>query len=278
MDVAYTVWTWHLDPFNSFQKSEDPAQQRVEFEKGLREIQYLGYTAVEDMNMIVSAFGDCPDVLAALLAKYSMKLSAIYHYLKTDFDYDLELLKQCISLARAVGCSRIIVQPPKIKESGNSDADVLDTARKVNIMAELTHAAGIDLCVHPHFNDTVLYRNEIDLFAANTDPQKVKFCFDTAHSVIANIDPADILEAYRDRISYIHFKDVDPNPVLLPGQRAMDRFRALGQGFVDFKGIYRKLQEIGYDGTICVELDYPIIANYQSAQYSREYLRSVVGI
>ena len=46
MDVAYTVWTWHLDPFNSFQKSEDPAQQRVEFEKGLREIQYLGYTAV----------------------------------------------------------------------------------------------------------------------------------------------------------------------------------------------------------------------------------------
>ena len=29
MDVAYTVWTWHLDPFNSFQKSEDPAKQRL---------------------------------------------------------------------------------------------------------------------------------------------------------------------------------------------------------------------------------------------------------
>lgn len=37
MDVAYTVWTWHLDPFNSFQKSEDPAQQRVEFEGAPRD-------------------------------------------------------------------------------------------------------------------------------------------------------------------------------------------------------------------------------------------------
>lgn len=278
MKVAYTVWTWHLDPFNGFKKSEDPETQRVEFEKGLREIHYLGYDAVEDMNMIVSAFGDCPEKLCALLEKYHMEFSAIYHYMKTDFSYDLELLKKCIALAKAIGCSKIIVQPPKINPEGNTREDVLATAEKANIMGELTRAAGIDLCVHPHFNDTVLYRDEIDLFAANTDPDKVKFCFDTAHSVIADINPVDLLEAYADRISYIHLKDVDPDPTLLPGQRAMDRFRALGQGFVDFKGVCKKLRQIGYDGTVCVELDYPIICNYQSAQYSREYLRSVVGI
>lgn len=278
MNVAYTVWTWHLDPFHNFKKSEDPATQRVEFEKGLREIHYLGYDAVEDMNMIVSAFGDCPEKLAALLQTYNMKFSAIYHYLKTDFDYDLDLLKKCVSLALAIDCKKIIIQPPKIQPEGNTREAVLETARRAGIMAEYTSAAGIDLCVHPHFNDTVLYRDEIDLFAANTDPEKVKFCFDTAHSVIADIDPVELLEAYGDRVAYIHFKDVDPNPALLPGQRPMDRFRALGQGFIDFKSVYQKLLEIGYRDTICVELDYPIIANYQSAQYSREYLRSVVGI
>lgn len=278
MNVAYTVWTWHLDPFYNFKKSEDPTTQRVEFEKGLREIHYLGYDAVEDMNMIVSAFGDCPEELTALLRKYNMKFSAIYHYLKTDFDYDLDMLKKCIALALAIDCKKIIVQPPKIQPEGNTKEAVLETARRAGIMAEYTSAAGIDLCVHPHFNDTVLYRDEIDLFAANTDPEKVKFCFDTAHSVIADIDPVELLDAYGDRVSYIHFKDVDPNPKLLPGQRPMDRFRALGQGFIDFKSVYQKLLEIGYSDTICVELDYPIIANYQSAQYSREYLRSVVGI
>ncbi|HIR30720.1 MAG TPA: sugar phosphate isomerase/epimerase [Candidatus Faecousia faecavium] len=278
MNVAYTVWTWHLDPFNGFKKSEDPQTQRVEFEKGLREIQYLGYNAVEDMNMIVSAFGDCPEKLRSLLEKYHMKFSAIYHYMKTDFDYDLELLKRCIALAKEIDCKKIIIQPPKIRPEGNTREDVLETARKANIMAQYTYAAGLDLCVHPHYNDTVLYRDEIDLFAENTDPEKVKFCFDTAHATIADINPVDLLEAYKDRIGYIHFKDVDPDPTLQPGQRPMDRFRALGQGFVDFKGVYKKLLEIGYEDTICVELDYPIIANYQSAQFSREYLRSVIGV
>lgn len=278
MKLAYTVWTWHLDPFNGFKKSSDTEVQKIEFEKGLREIHYLGYDAVEDMNMIVSAFGDCPERLKELLQKYHMEFAAIYHYLKTDFDYDLALLKQCISLAKAIECKRIIIQPPKVRPEGNTQADVMETARKVDIMAAYTSEMGIDLCFHPHFNDTVLYREEIDLFAAHTDPNRVKFCFDTAHSTIADINPVDLLEAYKERIAYIHFKDVDPDPNLLPGQRPMDRFRALGQGFVDFKGIYKKLLEIGYNDTICVELDYPIIANYQSAQFSRDYLRSVLGV
>ena len=58
----------------------------------------------------------------------------------------------------------------------------------------------------------------------------------------------------------------------------MKRFCALGQGSVDFKGVIRSLKKHGYDGTLCVEVDYPLVCNYETAQYSRNYIRDVLGM
>ena len=47
--------------------------------------------------------------------------------------------------------------------------------------------------------------------------------------------------------------------------------------FVDFKGVVNELKNAGYDGILCVELDYQPVCNYRSAQISREYLHNVLG-
>lgn len=58
----------------------------------------------------------------------------------------------------------------------------------------------------------------------------------------------------------------------------MATFRALGHGTVNFPEVKAALEEIGYDGVLCVELDCPEVCNYHSAEVSRTYLRDVLGM
>ena len=58
----------------------------------------------------------------------------------------------------------------------------------------------------------------------------------------------------------------------------MSRFRPLGYGTIDFKGVYKVLKQGNYDGVICVELDNPPICNYKAAMDSRNYLRNVLKL
>jgi len=277
MILAYTVWTWHMDPFNKFKRHDDPATFKLEFEKGVREISFLGYTGVENFNIMLDAYEHDEDEFKALLERYGLTFTAIYHYLSADFEADMVKARRCIEFLKRTGATIMNLQAPKRKSAGNFQTDVLETARKADIMGKLAHEHGIRLCLHPHWGSVIETEAEVDLFAQNTDPRYVHFCFDTAHSQLAGMDQAQAIERYRDRISYIHFKDVDPDVTLFP-EKPMQRFRAVGQGTVDFKGIYKKLQEIGYDSVICVELDYPQVCNFQSAQSSRAYAREVLGI
>ena len=58
----------------------------------------------------------------------------------------------------------------------------------------------------------------------------------------------------------------------------MGTFRALGHGTIDFPAVKAALEEIGYDGILCVELDRPEVGNFHSAEVSRIYIRDVLDI
>jgi inosose dehydratase len=277
MIIAYTVWTWHLDPFNSFKRSDSQEKLKIEFEKGAREISFLGYTGVENFNIIIDTYGDCVDEFKAVINKYNLTFTAIYHYLKTDFEADMAMGRKCIKFLRETDCEILNLQAPKRNPAGHTQADVLETARKADILGKLAYENHIKLCLHPHWNSAVETEEDIELFVQNTNPDYVKLCIDTAHTHLAGMDQIKTIEKYKDRIAYIHFKDVHPDVTITP-ERPMNRFTALGQGAVDFKGIYKKLKEIEYNSVICVELDYPKVCNFQSAQASRSYIQNILGV
>ena len=47
---------------------------------------------------------------------------------------------------------------------------------------------------------------------------------------------------------------------------------------MDFPAVKAALEEAGFDGVLCVELDRPEVCNFHSAEVSRIYLRDVLGI
>ena len=58
----------------------------------------------------------------------------------------------------------------------------------------------------------------------------------------------------------------------------MGSFRALGHGTVNFPAVKAALEEEGFDGVLCVELDRPEVCNFHSAEVSRIYIRDVLGL
>lgn len=278
MQLGYTVWTWLSQEHNNWERVHDP---RAAFEQALREISSLGYQIVENFNWFADFYQENPQEVVELCDKYGLKFINLYHYLTPDFEFDKAKGLEYSKFAQQVGAKYMNLQMRPWKDTPyNRPTDVVaikEYARKATIIGEIAKAHGLTVCVHPHANTPVFTVEQIDMFTKLTDPSIVSLCLDTAHIALSGGDPVSAFKQFIDRVAYVHFKDIDPDDTLNP-EWPMKRFRALGQGNIDFKGVYQVLKSNGYDGVICVELDYQKVCHYQSAQFSRMYLDSVLGL
>ncbi len=85
--------------------------------------------------------------------------------------------------------------------------------------------------------------------------------YDPSHMVLQQLDYLGFIDAYHSRIKIFHVKDAEFNPTAKQGvysgyapwiDRA-GRFRSLGDGQVDFNGIFSKLTQYDYDGWAVLE-------------------------
>lgn len=277
MQIGYTVWTWMLDEF-----AGNTPRGEKDFEEAVRSISYLGYDVIENFNFIVPIYQDRPQDLKALLDKYNLQLVNLYHtYYEDDLDQWLDLGERTCKLLQYCGARHINVQgniwqdEPYDRPTDRQALDMyVDAFTK---MGAISQKYGIQTCLHPHGGTRMLTEEQIDYFLEKADTSLVKLTLDTAHTVLGGMDPVYAFEKYADLISYVHFKDIDPDPSNFQ-HKPSDRFRSLGQGSIDFRNVVKVLQRHGYDGVICVETDNPKVCSYQSAQYSREYIRAVLGM
>ena len=151
------------------------------------------------------------------------------------------------------------------------------------VMAE----TGLRTVFHHHCAGYVETHEEIARLLELTDPATLGLVFDTGHYVYGsgNTDVLAGLNAFRDRIWYVHFKDCQPEVAAAARANGWDYFKALqhgvfcelGRGSVDFAAVLRWLKETGYSGYTLVEQDIlPGMGNpADSARRNREYLRSL---
>ena len=119
------------------------------------------------------------------------------------------------------------------------------------------------------------------------DEGVLKICFDTGHHVYAGFDPVAFMGRWIGRISYMHFKDVNPAvkaDVIAKGAGFYDAcgqgiFCNLGDGAVDFPAVRQTLLDNGFQGWCTVEQDCdPTIAGTDplgDAKTNRAYLASI---
>lgn len=172
------------------------------------------------------------------------------------------------------------------------DAAVWDSFfGKIREMGRYTNENyGIEVVYHPHIKTMIEYEDEIVRLMNYTG---LNLCFDTGHHAYDNGngkfgDPSapDFIRRYRDRIAYLHFKQVDGEVYKKVMDEHIDSDTAfdinvmcdLPDGIIDFNEVKKALDEIGFEGIGVVESDMPRATTEQafaSAKRNLNYLRDI---
>ena len=276
MKVAYTGWTWIT--------SHEPEAAKHLLEQSFRECKFLGYDYVENFAFIRDYYAEDPQELVQLAKDCGVNLCNLYGHFTFDVEKSLETAKQQIDFLAEIGGKWYNCQNGGFGDDGPSERptnpEMVDKMCEItNRLGEYAKEKGITVCFHPHYGTCVFSQSDIDYFAAHTNPEYVSFCLDTAHTTLAGICPVELIHQYGSRIAYMHLKDVDTYALSkAEGPQKMGSFRALGHGTVNFPAVKAALEEEGFDGVLCVELERPEVCNFHSAEVSRIYIRDVLGL
>lgn len=276
MKVAYTGWTWI--------NAKEPEAAKRQLENSFRECKFLGYDYVENFAFIRDYYKDDPSQLVKLTKDCGVNLVNLYGHFSFDIEASYETAKKQVEFLSEIGGKWYNCQNGGFGDDGPSERptnpEMIDKMCEItNRLGEYAKSLGVTVCFHPHYGTCVFSQSDIDYFAEHTKPEYVSFCFDTAHTTLAGIDPCELIRKYGDRIAYMHLKDVDTYALSkASGREKMASFRALGHGTINFQAVKAALEEVSYDGILCVELDKPEVCNFHSAEVSRIYLRDVLGL
>ena len=106
--------------------------------------------------------------------------------------------------------------------------------------------------------------------------------YDPSHFVLQQLDYLAFIDIYHERISAFHVKDAEFNPDGRQGvysgyQSWADRagrFRSLGDGQVDFGGVFSKLTKHGYDGWAVLEWECALKSPEQGAAEGAPFIEA----
>ncbi|MCZ8333301.1 MAG: TIM barrel protein [Rhodobacteraceae bacterium] len=162
-------------------------------------------------------------------------------------------------------------------------AGFVDRIRRV---AELGADQGLTVGIHAHAAGFIDFEPELERLLDEIDDDLLKICFDTGHHSYAGYDPVAFMKRHVGRISYMHFKDIDP---VVKARAVAARtgfydacaegiFCNLGKGDVDFPAVRQILLEAGFEGWCTVEQDCDPAgptSPVDDARANRDYLASI---
>lgn len=145
--------------------------------------------------------------------------------------------------------------------------------------------AGVNVCYELHpgedLHDGITFERFLD--AVDQHP-RANILYDPSHFVLQQLDYLSFIDFYHDRIKAFHVKDAEFNVSGKCGvyggyQSWVDRpgrFRSLGDGQIDFKGIFSKLTQYDYDGWAVMEweccIKHPLTGAAEGAKFIADHI------
>jgi len=186
------------------------------------------------------------------------------------------------------------ISPRRAPTAGRADeAEQMDAAEWTTYRDRIAHIAkmgaeeyGLTVGIHAHAAGFMDFEPELERLLDEVEEAFLKICFDTGHHSYAGFDPVAFMKRHIGRISYMHFKDIDPvikADVVAKRTGFYDAcgegiFCNLGQGDVDFPSVRQILLDNGFEGWCTVEQDCDPTLDVRpkdDAIANREYLESI---
>lgn len=212
--------------------------------QAIREIADLGYQGFELFDGNLMALAD-RGALEPLMQATGLELAGVYcggNFIFAEIlPEEIARIEQASLLAARYGAKNLIVGGGAVRAAGRQVGDEARLADGLNQVVALARRHGLTASYHPHHGTLVETPAQIARLFNLTE---IAFCPDTGHLLEAGGDPATLIRQYGQRVGYVHLKDFSGGD-----------FRPLGQGEVDFAGIWAALKDIGYSGWVTAELD-----------------------
>lgn len=186
------------------------------------------------------------------------------------------------------------ISPRRAPTAGRADeAEQMDAAEwaafrdRIATIAKMgSEEYGLTVGMHAHAAGFIDFEPELELLLDEVDESILKICFDTGHHSYAGYDPVAFMKRHMSRISYMHFKDIDPVVKADVVANRTDFYTAcgqgifcnLGQGDVDLPAVRQVLLDAGFTGWCTVEQDCdPSLPGtpLEDARANRQYLESI---
>ncbi|MBL6945655.1 MAG: TIM barrel protein [Rhodospirillales bacterium] len=122
---------------------------------------------------------------------------------------------------------------------------------------------GLTVAIHPHAAGFMDFEAEVERLLNDVSSDMLKIALDTGHCVYSGSDPVAFYKRHSDRVSYVHFKDIDAavkDDVIAKRTGFYDAcgqgiFCNLGDGMVNFPAMRQAIIDAGFDGWCTVEQD-----------------------
>ena len=224
---------------------------------------------VNDQNM---------NELADLLPKHKLRVSTIYwgdtFHLPAEEERLLRECRRFLGYLQRFESQRLTFGPPPPNVEDEAAA-IRQTAKVMNAIGKIAlDEYKIKTGIHPHVGSLIENPRQIDSLMRQTDPRYFNLAPDTAQLWMGGGDPVEMFEKYKNRLVYMHYKDVRAYNRGLRGY--MDNVIELGRGVIDFPALHRILKSIGYRGWITIDLDNARISPLESARVQMEYIKKVL--
>jgi inosose dehydratase len=177
---------------------------------------------------------------------------------------------------------------PADGSAGLTPAQWKNVARVVEEAAKVSSEFGLDLVFHPHIATYIETPAECERFFDVTSHTGVGLCLDTGHCEFGGGDTVTEAAKFASVLRFLHIKDVDAK-VLQEARRKKFNFEQaieekvftiIGEGSVDFPGLFRLLQKNNYSGWMVIEQDVKfgatVVPPAESVAASLRYLNGVV--
>lgn len=206
-------------------------------------------------------------------------------------EWAVQQVKYAGTASRRLGLDRSVSFPGALvwpymypwpqRPAGLVEEGFAELARRWRPILDHYEDEGVDVCYEIHPGEDLHDGVTFERFLAEVDNHpRCNILYDPSHFVLQQLDYLAFIDYYHDRIKMFHVKDAEFRPNGKSGiyggyQSWVDRpgrFRSLGDGQVDFKGIFSKLAAYDFDGWAVVEWECALKHNQDGAREGAQFV------
>lgn len=275
--------------FFKFNLDHDIEDLREGYEEIMDMILEAGYDTVDVTSLETSSLG--VDFIMDVLQNHRLRVSSYIHFGQfvsmdeAEFESRIELAKRRADIACRLNTDIFMLVPQACADIGGHTPEQIreQMIRHWKVIAPYAKTKGLRVVVEDTPDLNLHFCKADEVKAVLDAVPELELVYDSGNMILAGEDPLSYLESFRDRIGYVHLKDMRKAPA---GSMVTDLAEdgtplstaPTGTGLINLHAVVEKLAEIGYQGRMTVEFFVDDDREYvKSLKRSRTYVEEIIA-